>query len=631
MDFLAPGAPVVWNDKDWVIRDLPSLEQVILEHPTTGQLQVAPASEIRSNVDLAKRRSGLMAISRDAWDDAHDKFQAIKPLLDLAPAQRSREKVEEAAESAGKSVATIYRWLNRWDKSRTVSSLVRSPRSDKGSRRIAEEVEKHVASQIDSYFMTKEQPTVVDLHEQIKIACRGAEPAAPSLPPPSLRTVHRRIDELSGRTVMARRQSPKLAREAYEPIKGSFPGAPVPLAVYQIDHSPIDVIFVDEQYRQPINRGYLTIVIDSCTRMLAGFYVTLDPPGALSTGLAMAQAILPKAPWLAERGIEAEWPIRGIPAKIFADNAKEFRGSMLERACAEYGIVMENRPKGLPNYGGHVERLFRTFMKRAHNIPGTTFSNVEERGEYDSDGRAIMTLKEFEAWFATFVTKVYHHRKHFGIGRVPPIKLYERFVLGSDTHIGIGLPAPVADEQKLRLDFMPFVERTVQEYGVVIDQIHYYADVLRPWVHARDPDARDRKRKFIFVRDPRDIGEIYFLDPETKTYFPIPYRDRTRPRMSVWELNATLNYLAQHPEMKPNEDMIFEGLAEMRQIIEQSASKSRKARRDQQRRTDWKKASGEKPGGAAVGAAPPSAPAPSAKAGQPRAPYEAFNDIEVSE
>jgi putative transposase len=124
---------------------------------------------------------------------------------------------------------------------------------------------------------------------------------------------------------MAKRHGGKKAREKYEPLHGSFPGANVPLAVYQIDHSPIDVILVDEKYRRPIGRGYLTIVTDSCTRMLAGFCASLDAPGALTAGLAMSHAILPKAKWLAERGIDANWPICGVPAKVYADNASEFR------------------------------------------------------------------------------------------------------------------------------------------------------------------------------------------------------------------------------------------------------------------------------------------------------------------
>ena len=38
---------------------------------------------------------------------------------------------------------------------------------------------------------------------------------------------------------------------------GHFPGADCPLAVAQIDHTPMDVIVVDEEHRQPIQRPSL--------------------------------------------------------------------------------------------------------------------------------------------------------------------------------------------------------------------------------------------------------------------------------------------------------------------------------------------------------------------------------------
>lgn len=586
MSRLVPGTPVVWKDRTWVLLDIPSIDRVLIRDPVTGHTEVVSPSALKSSMPAATGAHGLMAIGAEEWDEAWRRFETIRPLLNRKPRKRTKQEIEEVARSVGRDPATVYRWIARWTETKTVSSLVRAGRRDQGKPRLSDAIEAIIKDQIENFYLVPERPTIVELTEQIALDCAklGAKP-------PHISTVQRRVDRLQDRLVVSKRRSAKEARETFEPLKGSFPGADVPLAVYQIDHSPIDVIFVDETYRRPIGRGYLTIVSDSCTRVLAGFCASLDPPGALSTGLALAHAILPKEQWLAERGISASWPVQGKPVKIYADNAAEFRGTMLGRACREHDIVMENRPKGLPNYGGHVERLFRTFMHRAQTLPGTTFSNTEERGEYDSDGKALMTLKEFEQWFATFVTKVYHHRPHRGIGRVPPIKLYEQFILGTDTKKGIGLPEPVVDEFKLRLDFMPFVERTIQEYGILVDNIHYYADVLRPWIHARDPNNLKLKRKFIFVRDPRDIGELYFLDPDTKRYYAIPYRDVTRPRMSAWDLNAILKRIAAQPDLQVDEDTIFEGLEDMRRIEKNAAEKSRTARRANQRRADWKKGS----------------------------------------
>lgn len=615
MSRLIPGTPVVWKDRRWLLLDIPAVDRVLIRDPETGQTELVPPIELKADCPKNSGLHGLMNIPDKDWNEAWNRFQAIRPLLDRGRRKRTRQEIGEVAKSLGKDPATVYRWITKWEQSKTVSALIRNGRSDNGKSRLPDTVETVITHQIDTFYLVRERPTIVELWERVALACRQQ-----GLQAPNLSTMRRRVDRLQDRLVVAKRYGTKQARETFEPLRGSFPGADVPLAVYQIDHSPIDVILVDEKHRRPIGRGYLTIVTDSCTRMLAGFCASLDPPGALATGLAMSHAILPKSKWLAERDIETSWPINGIPAKVFCDNAAEFRGTMLERACREYGILMENRPKGQPNYGGHVERLFRTFMHRAQSLPGSTFSNVQERGEYDSDGHAVMTLAEFEHWFAVFVTKVYHQRPHRGIGRVPPVKLFEQFVLGTDTTKGIGLPEPVRDEYKLRLDFMPFVERTIQEYGVVIDNIHYYGDVLRPWIHGRDPQNAKLKRKFVFVRDPRDIGEVYFFDPETKTYYPVPYRDLTRPRMSIWDLNAALKRIAEQPELQPDEDTIFEGLAEMSRIEQVATEKSRTVRRAAQRRLNWNE-------GATASREP--IPAPEAPAWQ--TDVQPFDDIEEAE
>jgi putative transposase len=43
--------------------------------------------------------------------------------------------------------------------------------------------------------------------------------------------------------------------------------------VLQIDHTPVDVIVVDQQKRLPIGRPLLTLAIGVKTRMIAGFHV----------------------------------------------------------------------------------------------------------------------------------------------------------------------------------------------------------------------------------------------------------------------------------------------------------------------------------------------------------------------
>jgi putative transposase len=140
------------------------------------------------------------------------------------------------------------------------------------------------------------------------------------------------------------------------------------------------------------------------------------------------------------------------------------------------------------------------------------------------------------------------------------------------------------DEDRLRLDFMPYLERTIQPRGVVVDEIHYFSDVLRRFVNAADPDDPRHKRKFIFKRDPRDISVLYFYDPDVKRYYPIPYRDTSRPALSVWELREATRRLKEEGRRDIDENLIFAAYARMRAAEEQAVRETKRVRRDGQRR-----------------------------------------------
>lgn len=584
---LIPGSHVKWREESFIIIDLIDLQKAVLKHIQNKGLLVAPLSELKQDQeDRRYSRVDLPLISDEDWQQAWQRYQLILPLLENGTANRTIDDVKKVAESAGKNHVTIYRWLKSYENSGRVSSLLRKGRSDVDSKRLSPETEAIIDEVIQEFHLTKQRYSVSESCLEVKRRCKER-----NVKQPHPNSVRNRIQSLSEKELLSKRISPKAARERFKPIEGSFPNADFPLAVVQIDHTPVDLIIVDDRDRLPIGRPYLTIALDCYSRMITGFYLSLEAPGALSAGLCISHSIMTKEMWLAKHDISTPWPIWGRMRKIYVDNAKEFRGVMLDRACKEYGIILEHRPKGLPNYGGHVERAFRTFMAQTHNISGTTFSNTSVKGEYKSEALATMTFDEFERWFTIFIVQVYHQKGHKGISNIPPIKLYEKAILGSENAPGIGLPTPIADERKLCLDFMPYIERTIQEYGVLIDNIHYYSDVLRVWIHARDDKNVKLKQKFIFARDPRDISVVYFFDPHTKQYYPIPYRDVSRPAMSLWELRVVLKRLSDDDLIQPNEDIIFDGLQKMRTIEKEALQKTRaskNARRSQQRRKHWK-------------------------------------------
>ena len=508
-----------------------------------------------------------MTVPDKAWRQARRRLKAVQPLL---VTEGPVPSVEEVAHEHGVSRATVYRWLRTYAQTRSVASLVRRrPGPSKGRRCLLPAVEAVVQQAIEAHYLTLQKKNPTQVLREVKLRCHEA-----GLPAPSATAVNRRIAQVPAEERTRRRQGADIARDHYEPLKGHFEGGDYPLAAVQMDHALVDVELVDETHRRVVGRPFLTLAIDVYSRMVLGFYLSFDDPGAAGTGLCLVHAILPKEGYLRDLGIAGDWPCRGVMKLLHTDNAREFKGTMLGRACKKYEIKPTLRPPRDPHMGGHVERAIKTFLHEAHTIPGTTLSNPRQRGHYDSGKHAALTLSEFERWFTIFLVNVYHRRLHEGIQQVPYVR-YQQGLAGlreSDR------PRLVADELQLRLDFMPAEERTIQQYGVRIGHIHYYADVLRPYVNSVDPDARRAKRKFLFKRDPRDISCIYFLDPHTKVYHRIPYRDLSQPAMSAREYQATRKRLREQAKTYVDEAAIFAGYKAMREVELAGVAKTRHAR-----------------------------------------------------
>lgn len=578
---LKNGAEVYYQNKPYFIKAILSLEKVLLVDIESQAVEAVDISDLhpQASVEIPELLLGyeLQGVSEKDWNKAIKRLEVIQPLINMIG--RTKRDVDQRAKQFNLNVSVVYKWIKIYEsEGRLLTALMTRGRSDKGNLRLNEVIEAIIDKAIADYYLTEQRKSVKFICKEIGRVCFNA-----GLKSPHENTIRNRIASLPENLVISKRYGAKEAENHFAPSLKSFPDADYPLAVWQIDHTKLDIILVDEIYRRPIGRPWITIAIDVNTRMTVGFYISFDPPSALSVGLCLSQAILPKDRFVEEFNLKQKWPIWGIPKKVHADNAKEFRGGMLIRACQQYNIDLEWRPVKKPRFGGHIERLQGTLLAEIHDLAGTTFSNIQKRANYDSEKHADKTLEDLEKWLTILIVDNYHIRKHSQLG-MSPLKKYKDGILGSDSIKGIGLPDRVVDETKLKLDFLPFTKRTVQDYGIVIDDIFYYHDVLRRWINSKEPDDPTHTRKFIVRVDPRDISQIWFYDPELKTYYPIPYRNTSHPRMSVWDLREAKKKAKLDGLDERSEKDIFDSLNRLRQIETDAYEKTKAARKAQQKR-----------------------------------------------
>ena len=567
------GEKVIFKNREAVIIRIVDIDQVSIQELQNNVIHTVKTSEIKNYTNSTKKLpdNNISALTEKEWDEAQRRFEIIKPIL----GNRKNFKLIESI-SIDKKIhyTTIYRWLKLYDETSVISSLLGHKKNGgRGKSRLSNEQDIIINNSINNLYLNPSKKSITKIVRDIEKNCKGK-----NIPIPHSNTIRKRIKSLSEEEVLKARFGKSKARDKFEPIKNSFPGADYPLSVVQIDHTKVDIILVDEHYRKAFIRPWLTIAVDVYSRMVVGFYLSFDPPGEMGTGLCIANSILSKEIWMERNHVEGEWPCWGIMSTIHVDNAREFRGNMLRKACQNYGINLEFRPVAQPHWGGHVERLLGTFSKEIHNLPGTTFSSPESRINYDSEKNASLTISEFEKWLMTYIVNVYHKRNHSGIG-MSPLQKYKEGLMGSDLINGCGIPPKLLNEKRLKLDFMPYTERTIQEYGVIIDHITYYHDVLRKYIHSRESLASNSpKRKFIFRRDPRDISTVYFFDPEINDYFEIPYRDTSKPAISIWEYKEAVRKLNSN-NVAIDEEAIFNAYRTMEKIELKSILETKKLKR----------------------------------------------------
>ena len=568
------------SDEEYQLIEFVDTNQAFFKNLKTLKVQVLSIHQFENvhDADHAVMRLDIDAISDKEWERAQAKHAAIEPILRHDDDYDGYAGIERRAQECGVSTRTLQRWLSSYLKTNSIASLIDKKRGwQEGRRRIDAVQELIIDEVIQDYYLTIQRPTIQAAIQEVFKRCHLS-----GVKKPSKNAIRYQIGKIDEKEYLKARGYRSRAKNKFTPKVGSFPNVNAPLSVIQIDHTPADIILVDDKHRKPIGRPYITVAIDIYSRMITGYYISLDAPSVTSVGMCLTRSILPKEELLLSHGIQdVTWDVFGIPKKIHVDNGSDFRAESLKRSCSLYGIDIEFRPLARPEYGGHIERIIGNLMHEVHKLPGTTFSNIRQKDGYDSEKHASLTLGEFETWFLTYITKIYHQKPHSALG-CSPAQQWRIGIFGDDVHEGIGIPSVPTSPQTLVLDFMPSVERTIQHTGVTIDGLQYYDTILNSYINTTD-NKTDKKRKFIFRQDPRDISMVWFFDPNIKQYFKIPCANQAFPPMSIWEYNQLKKQVKQRSGTV-NESLIYQAWEEMRTMIDAAQSTTKTARRQAQRR-----------------------------------------------
>ena len=468
--------------------------------PVAAPIFSRPLDELSAQVrsDVARRRhylESILAHGKPVFTHAY-----LEPLI-----QQAAEGIEDAKPP---SVISVYRWYRSYRQSEDTRALI--PRIDRrGSRRPAQSdrLLELAAEAVEEAFRASPQASgpnilsrlIAKVENENRKVLHGEQ-----LKAPSLSTLYRLLKRTDAYDRVRLREGKSAADKRFRLVKGRVRTGHI-LERVEMDHTPLDLFLIDEKTGLPLGRPTLTVLIDHHSRMLFGYYLSFGDPSAAAVMGALRHAILPKgAPAEAIPGLKIEnpWPCYGRPDVLVLDNGLEFHGYDLESVAFDLDIRLQYCPKHQPQFKGAVERYLKTINYFfCHQLPGTSFSRLHERGDYDPQKNALLTLGEFKHLFEKWVVDVYAQTMHRGIGTTPWAKWHEGLKY-REPELPEGLHAL---QQRIGL----VAERTLRRDGVLLHGIRYNGDALGPILRAYGSGVQVR-----VLYDPEDLGEIQVWGPD---------------------------------------------------------------------------------------------------------------------
>jgi putative transposase len=403
---------------------------------------------------------------------------------------------------------TVYIWKTRFLRSNhDIRSLVSFTRG-KGNRtdRFPAPVKEICERSIDNKYLTLERGTIESTLNDAVLATKRENQLLPpdvALPLPTRRYISRLIQRLPLFEKYAARFGRDAARRHFRFTKGHHV-TERPLERVEIDHTPLDLYVVDDENSLPLGRPWITACIDDYTRCILGLYVGFISPSYQTVALCLKDCFRPKK-WLKEKfpEIKCDWPAFGVMSELVVDNGREFHSESLEQACYSLGIQITYSARREPWFKGKIERFLGTLNRSiAHGNPGTTFSNIIEKGDYNPEKHAAVTLSTLHEVVRLWVADVYHQQIHRSL-HTSPASLWVASLKDEDI--------PFADDS-VNLDFImgKADTRVLAPRGIAYEGLLYESAELR--------DLRDRYGTNLSVEvriDESNLGTIQVMYPPT--------------------------------------------------------------------------------------------------------------------
>lgn len=291
------------------------------------------------------------------------------------------------------------------------------------------------------------------------------------------------------------------ARAYYETI---WNGANLPGEYVFEDSHLLDLRGVDARFRLPMSRLWIHLLFDAYSGCVPGFYPSVRGPATQTLQMGLMHAVFPRD-FQAEFGVAAAHP-HMVTQHLIVDNAWGYHSHSLRAVCNDIGrygvnpITLVFRTPYDARRGALIERFFGKFeTELIHHLSGMTHSNPQARGDYDSDGHAVLLFEDIIEALVRYLDIYHNTPQRRLLGRTP----LERYREGA-ARMG-RMPEPNDSRARLLFRVLHPQARVVDRQGFKLWGLRFNAPCLDPY----RSNARTRDRDRIHVRyDEDDIRNV---------------------------------------------------------------------------------------------------------------------------
>ncbi len=351
-----------------------------------------------------------------------------------------------------------------------------------------------------------------------------------AVPLPSRAVFYRLVDRLTtGRhtfgAATTRRQTANRPTGPFTPSAAARPGEQV-----QIDTTKLDVLVVLDD--GSTGRPELTIAVDMATRTICAAVLRPESTKAVDAALLLARMLVPEPmrptwpntlaasaslrPHARLLRIDARFAQAAakpviVPETITTDHGAVYLSRTFTDACRQLGISVQLAHPGTPTDKGVVERTFSSINSLfCQHVASYTGRDVSRRGT-DPARRAAFSLPELDDLLQEWVIAGWQLRPHEALAHpflprrsLSPNDAYALLVASSGY-----LPMTLGPTDYIEL--LPTTWRTINDYGIRIDNRTYDAPELVPYRRQLSGVGAQRGRWEVHF-DPHDVSHVFVRD-----------------------------------------------------------------------------------------------------------------------